>query len=97
MSPIRGESRRPEIPSNVRCRELIRRLIIEGPDALALQIYRRLDVDRMKCRPLAPGGPPTWPEIAEWAEREGLMDPAEARLLGGIWWPESEDGNETPA
>lgn len=86
-----------ERPSNARRRELIRRLIIEGPDALALQIYRRLDVDRMQCRPLAPGGPPTWAEIAEWAEREGLLDLAEARLLGGIWRPEPEEADETPA
>jgi CheY-like chemotaxis protein len=64
-----------------RQRALILRLIVEGSDALAFHVSRRLDADR--TGPKGPGTARalTWAEIATWGTREGLLDAKEARLL----------------
>jgi hypothetical protein len=92
-------ARRTAGPGDLQCRrrELIRRLLVEAPDALAFQIYRRLHTDRRRCRPRAPGDPPTWAEIAAWARGEGLLDCAQARLMGCGGQPEAENVDETLA
>ncbi len=59
----------------------ITRLIAQGPDRLASQVYRRLCADRA---PTAGSGQPRplgWPEIARWSLLEGLVNEEEARLL----------------
>lgn len=61
--------------------DLIRRLIVEGPDALVFHVYRRLHADRMRARGPISTDALTWTEIGEWARVEGLLDGEEARLL----------------
>lgn len=59
----------------------ITRLIAQGPDRLASQVYRRLCVDRT---PAARGNDPEpldWPEIARWSLLEGLVSAEEAGLI----------------
>lgn len=63
-------------------REVIRRLIVQGPDRLAGHIYRRLCADRVRVTPIAGPRPLAWAELAQWARLEGLVTEAEARLLG---------------
>jgi two-component system, OmpR family, alkaline phosphatase synthesis response regulator PhoP len=65
-----------------RQRQLILHLIAHGPDPLALQISRRLCADRLQGRQPGDGGTLTWQEIADWGQREGLMDAEQTRLLG---------------
>ena len=64
-----------------RQRELILRLIEEGPDTLVLHICRRLNADRTRMRRSQAGEVLTWAEIAEWAKRERLLDAEQASLL----------------
>jgi len=61
--------------------EIIRRLIVEGPDRLAVQIYRRYTADRRGTRHLEGEDVPSWTEIAASAKLAGLLDDREARLL----------------
>lgn len=61
--------------------DLIRRIIVEGPDALVFHVYRRVHADRMRVRRPVVTDALTWTEIAEWAKREGLLDAEQARLL----------------
>jgi DNA-binding response OmpR family regulator len=68
-------------PTRERQRDLIQRLIIEGPDPLVFHICRRLSLDRMGGRGSMSPDAPTWTEIAEWGKREGLLDAEQARLL----------------
>jgi CheY-like chemotaxis protein len=68
-------------PTRERQRDLIQRLIIEGPDPLVFHICRRLSLDRMGGRGSMSADAPTWAEIAEWGKREGLLDAEQARLL----------------
>jgi DNA-binding response OmpR family regulator len=60
---------------------LIRRLIEEGPDSLVFHVYRRLRADRVGRKNAVSAEALTWTEIAEWAKREGLLDPEQASLL----------------
>jgi DNA-binding response OmpR family regulator len=62
-------------------RDLIQRLIVEGPDALVFHICRRLSLDRMGGRGSMAGDALTWADIAEWGKREGLLDAEQAHLL----------------
>ena len=68
-------------PTRERQRELIHRLIVEGPDPLVFHICRRLSLDRLGGRGSMAGDALTWAEIAEWARREGLLDVEQALLL----------------
>lgn len=62
--------------------ELIGQLIIQGSDALALHVHRRLCADRMtRRRSSMAAAPLTWNEIAEWGKHELLLDAEQARLL----------------
>lgn len=62
-------------------RDLIHRLIVEGPDSLVFHLCRRLSLDRMGGRGSMAGDALTWAEIAEWGRREGLLDVEQALLL----------------
>jgi DNA-binding response OmpR family regulator len=64
-----------------RRRELVRRLIAEGPDRLAVHLYRRLTLDRGRNPEPEAVDALTWPELARWARLEHLVDEAEERLL----------------
>lgn len=64
-----------------RQRELILRLIVEGPDPLAFHVSRRLCADRTKTRGSMSADALTWADIAEWGMREGLLDAEQAHLL----------------
>ncbi|HTU01332.1 MAG TPA: response regulator [Candidatus Sulfotelmatobacter sp.] len=65
-----------------RQRELVRRLIVEGPDRLAFHVYRRLCADRSQSAGAAPATEVlTWSQIGEWARLEGLLDEEQARLI----------------
>jgi len=79
--PLDAEVLRLDRP---RQRQLILHLIAHGPDGLALQISRRLCVDRLQGRHPMDGEALTWAEIADWGHREGLVDAEQARLLGRI-------------
>jgi CheY-like chemotaxis protein len=75
-----------------RQRELVRRLIVDGPDRLAFHVYRRLCADR--SRPWAAGGSAevlSWRQIAEWARLEGLLEPEEASLICAMDLSERSD------
>lgn len=61
-------------------REVMRRLITDGPDRLAGHVYRRMCADRPHAATGTPGVL-TWSEIAEWAKLEGLVTEDEAQLL----------------
>ncbi len=66
---------------------LIWRLIVEGPDPFVLQLCRRLTADR-EARPWVPSPSALgWPDLAQWAHREGLVDEEQARLLACIPLP----------
>ena len=65
-----------------RRRELIRHLIVQGPDRLAFHVYRRLAAERMARTGRKPADSLTWAQIAEWARLEGLVTSKEADLLG---------------
>jgi len=80
----------PESVSVVRQRQyqLLERLIVEGLDALAFHVCRRLQADRTsKIGPMATAML-TWVEIGEWAKRERLLNgedvPLLQRLAGSI-------------
>lgn len=77
-----------------RQRELIRRLILEGPDPLVFHVYRRLCADR--TRPKSPTSEDvlSWAEIAEWAKREGVLDAEQARLLRRVPLAAPQTGGE---
>jgi len=64
-----------------RQREIILRLIVEGPDSLAFHVSRRLCADRMKTKNSRSADALTWEEIAAWGMHEGLLDPEQASLL----------------
>ncbi len=64
-----------------RQRDIILRLIVEGPDSLTFHVSRRLCADRMKRKNARSADALTWEEIAAWGMREGLLDPEEASLL----------------
>jgi CheY-like chemotaxis protein len=71
----------PLRPTRERQRELIHRLIVEGPDPLVFHICRRLSLDRMGGRGSMSAAALTWDEIAEWGKREALLDAEQAHLL----------------
>ena len=64
-----------------RQKDLIQRILTKGPDHLVLQVCLRLSNDRWSDgRPLSEEAV-TWSEIADWAEREALLNAEEAKLL----------------
>jgi len=71
---------------------LIRRLIEQGPDSLVFHVYRRLRADRVRTKNAVSAEALTWTEIAEWAKREGLLDPEQASLLRRPWRAGPEGG-----
>jgi CheY-like chemotaxis protein len=62
-------------------RDIIHRLIVDGPDPLVFHICRRLSLDRMGGRGSMSAEALTWADIAEWGKREGLLDAEQAHLL----------------
>jgi len=64
--------------------QLIQRLIVEGSDALVFQACRRLSSDRTRGRGSLSGNALSWTELSEWAQREGVLDEEQARLLRRI-------------
>lgn len=77
--------------------ELIRRLILEGPDPLVFHVYRRLCADRTRPRGLLPPEALSWTEISVWAKREGLLDAEQARLLRRVPLAEPQKAGDDPA
>jgi DNA-binding response OmpR family regulator len=75
-----------------RQRALILRLIVEGSDALAFHISRRLVADRIGPKGAGTVRTLTWAEIATWGTRDGLLDADETRLLRYV--PLAEPQNE---
>ena len=72
----------PTLPSNSPLqRQLIVHLIAHGSHALAVQISRRLCVDRLHAARPQDDEVLTWADIAAWGQREGLLDAEQARLL----------------
>ena len=71
---------------------LIRRLIEQGPDSLVFHVYRRLRADRVRTKNAVSAEALTRTEIAEWAKREGLLDPEQASLLRRPWRAGPEGG-----
>ena len=67
-----------------RQRQIIKRLLVAGSDALALQVGRRLILDRARGGRPSTMGALTWSEIAVWARQEGVVDIEQARLLRRI-------------
>jgi CheY-like chemotaxis protein len=63
-------------------RDVVFRLIVQGPDRLAAHVYRRLCADRVRNPQLDEPAPLEWPDIARWALLEGLVSEAEAGLIG---------------
>ncbi len=80
-----------------RQRDLILRLIVEGPDSLAFHVSRRLCADRTKTRSSWSAGALTWEEIAEWGMREGLLNAEQAGLLRRVSCTESPKARERSA
>lgn len=78
----------PESASMVGQREyqLLERLIVEGSEALAFQVCRRLQADRVRLRDPMGVDALTWVEIAEWAMRERLLTAEEAPRLQRLAW-----------
>jgi len=81
-----------------RQRELVRRLIVDGPDRLAFHVYRRLCADRSRSA----GAPATnevltWAQIGEWARLEGLLDEEQVRLIREMETAEPEKAVERSA
>lgn len=75
-----------------RQRELVRRLIVEGPDRLAFHVYRRLCADRSRVSQTAGAADVlSWRQIAEWARLEGLLDADQASLLCVMGSPDPPD------
>jgi CheY-like chemotaxis protein len=75
-----------------RQRELVRRLIVDGPDRLAFHVYRRLCADRSRVGAAAGGADVlSWGQIAEWARLEGLLDLEQANLVCAMDSPEGCD------
>jgi DNA-binding response OmpR family regulator len=70
-----------------RQRQLILHLIAHGSDPLALQISRRLCLDRVRGTHPQAGETLTWEEIAAWGHREGLLDLEQAQLMGRMPTP----------
>ncbi len=64
--------------------QLVKRLIVEGPDPLVFQAWRRSTLDRTRPRGSLSAEALTWGEIAAWAKSEGLVDAEEAGLLRRI-------------
>ena len=79
----------------IRARELIRRLIAEGPDRIAFHVYRRVVADRVCTGTSLSTDALSWPEIAEWAQLEGLLDQEQARRLRHEPRLTSAGGDET--
>jgi CheY-like chemotaxis protein len=73
--------------------EIIRRLIVEGPDRVAFHVYRRLAADRMLRTGVNPPESLTWPQIAEWAKLERLVTSEEADLVAQAPPPALEAGS----
>jgi DNA-binding response OmpR family regulator len=71
---------------------IIRRLIEQGPDSLVFHVYRRLRADRVGRKSSVSTDALTWTEIAEWAKREGLLDPEQASVLRRPWRAGPEGG-----
>ncbi len=61
--------------------ELIKRLIVEGSDPLVFHTCRRMSLDRTQGKGSLAGQDLSWTEIADWANREGLVDAEQASLL----------------
>jgi hypothetical protein len=80
---IAQREREPESVSVVRQRQyqLLERLIVEGSDALAFHVCRRLQADRTRMIGPIWADTLTWVEIAEWATRERLLNAEEVPLL----------------
>lgn len=70
-----------------RQREIILRLIVEGPDPLVLHISRRICADRTHARSSHHGETLSWADIADWGRREGLLDAEQASLLRRVSGP----------
>jgi len=64
-----------------RRREVMRRLIVDGPDRLARHVYRRMCADRPHASAADTSDVLGWAEIAEWAKLEGLVSAEEVQLL----------------
>lgn len=64
--------------------EIIRRLIIEGPDRVAFHVYRRLAADRTLRAGANPPECLTWEQIAQWAKLERLVTSEEADLVAQV-------------
>lgn len=64
--------------------QLVKRLIVEGPDPLVFNTARRFSLERTRSRASQAEGALTWGEIAAWAKSEGLVDAEEAALLRRI-------------
>ncbi len=79
---LRGQAELAALRLNQeRQRQLIQRIIIEGSDPLVFQTCRRLSLDRLGGRGSLTREVLTWQQIADWAERERLLDRDEALLL----------------
>ena len=65
----------------IQARKLIRRLIAEGSEPIAFHVYRRVAADRVYAGTSLATDALSWLEIAEWAQREGLLNQEQARLL----------------
>jgi CheY-like chemotaxis protein len=83
---LSGRQPEPIAPGRLtqhRRRELVRRLIVEGPDRLAFHVYRRLCADRNRAVGSASSTADvlSWVQIAEWARLEGLLSTEQAGLL----------------
>ncbi len=77
-----GATMRPgQVMSEITRRDVVFRLIVQGPDRLAAHVYRRLCADRIQNPVLDQPTPLEWPEIARWALLEGLVSEEEARLV----------------
>jgi hypothetical protein len=94
-------SDRPPQPAQAReafhRRELIRHLIVDGPDRLAFHVYRRLSLDRMTAPPTGLVEALSWREIADWAVLEGLLTETQAELLRGGSADSSRKAGQAPA
>jgi DNA-binding response OmpR family regulator len=94
-SPQSNSSPQPALaPAEFRRHELIRRLIVEGPDRLAFHVYRRICADRTVPQGQEAAEVLGWPEIAHWAKLEGLVDEVGAQLLRGELLPPASLGAE---
>ena len=88
LAAERADTSQPDVeafaPRRDRQEQLIRRLLVEGSDALALRLDRRLCLDRTRATAPCSVHTLTWADIAQWGFQEGLLDLEEKRLMEGI-------------